>query len=179
MGAGAGFLALSVLALAAMTQNQQGERLEFRAVIENSNPYLQDCYLNARQSDADYDLLKPCDLALEDETLTPRKTAILHVNRGVIRYNLGDYEDAIDDFSAALDLDINVKAKVLVNRGLSYESLGADRRARRDYESALAFNPGNDTARRRLEELKKPIYERSRLPTRINAGVGFTPSVGI
>ena len=72
-----------------------------------------------------------------------------------------------------------MKAKVLVNRGLSYESIGADRLARVDYESALAFNPDNDTARRRLEELKKPIYERSRLPSRINAGLGPSPSVGI
>ncbi len=177
-----GFLA--AMAFAALGQNgavQNGreETLVFKTVIENTIPYFDDCYRNARDGGADYALLRSCDLALENEALTRRLTAIAHVNRGVIRYNLGDYEDAIEDFSAALDLDIHVKAKVLVNRGLSYEAANAERLARIDYESALAFNPGNETARRRLEELKKPIYERSKLPARINAGVGPAPSAGI
>ncbi|MAW79757.1 MAG: hypothetical protein CMI63_05925 [Parvularcula sp.] len=167
------------MALAALGQNGERGELIFKAVIDNEIPYYDDCYHNARDGDADYALLDPCDLALQNEALTARQTAILHVNRGVIRYNLGDYADAIDDFTMALDLKIHVKAKVLVNRGLSYEAAGAERMARVDYESALAFNPDNKTARRRLDELKKPIYERSKLPARINAGLGPVPSAGI
>ncbi|MFC2951601.1 tetratricopeptide repeat protein [Marinicaulis aureus] len=169
----------AMLAMAASGQDAQDGTLVFKTVVQNAIPHFEDCYRNAADGGADYALLRPCDLALENETLTPRQTAILRVNRGVIRYNLGDYEDAIEDFSAALDLNINVKAKVLVNRGLSFEAVSAERLARLDYESALAFNPDNQTARRRLEELKKPIYERSRLPSRINAGRMFPPVAGI
>ncbi|WP_428407583.1 tetratricopeptide repeat protein [Hyphococcus sp.] len=172
-------MAFSALGQAGPSQGAKDDALVFKTVIENTIPYFDDCYQNARDGGADYALLRPCNLALENEALTPRLTAIAHVNRGVIRYNLGDYEDAIEDFSAALDLDIHVKAKVLVNRGLSYEAANAERLARIDYESALAFNPDNETARRRLEELKKPIYERSKLPSRINAGVVAAPSAGI
>lgn len=101
------------------------------------------------------------------------------MNRGVILYNLGDYDDAVADFSTALDLNINVKARVLANRGLAYEALGAEHLARTDYTAALAFNPDNKIAQRRLEELKKPIYERSRPPSRINAGNVQAPRTSI
>lgn len=169
----------AMLAMAAFGPGSSEGELVFKTVVQNKIPHFDDCYRNAADGGADYALLRPCDLALENASLTQRQTAILHVNRGVIRYNLGDYEDAIDDFSTALDLDINVKAKVLVNRGLSYEAVSAERLARVDYESALAFNPDNQTARRRLGELKKPVYERSRLPSRINAGRMAPPVAGI
>ncbi|GJL90396.1 tetratricopeptide repeat protein [Hyphococcus sp.] len=175
---GAEWLGTAILFIAAATAGQRDESV-VRTVIENGNPQFQECYQNARDGGSTYDLLKPCDLALSQEKLTRRKTAIIHVNRGVIRYNLGEYVPAIEDFSAALDLGIHVRAKVLVNRGLSFEALKDDPQAARDYEAALAFNPDNITAKRRLEELQKPIYERSRTPSRINAGDAIGPAVGI
>lgn len=155
------------------------ERFEVKTVIRNGAPEFEQCYQNALSGGGDYDNITPCDAALGTEALSQRKTAIVHVNRGVIFYNLGDYSSAADDFTKALDLGINVKAKVLVNRGLTFEALNEERLARRDYEAALAFNPDNRTAQRRLEELAKPLYERSRPPARINAGPVAGPSVGI
>ena len=114
--------------------------------------------------------MEDCDKALETETLSPRKTVAAHVNRGVIYYNLGEYEAALEDFTHALDLDVHAHAKTLVNRGLTYEALSYDALAKADYKAALALRPGNRTALRRLEQLDKPLYERTRIPKTITAG---------
>lgn len=173
-------VSITALAMAAPGQSAGSDaRTTAKTVIENSNPHSKACYRNALYGSDDFEAVRPCNLALENESLPTRHRAILHVNRGVILYNLGSYEDAVSDFSTALDLKINVIAKVLVNRGLSYEALHAERLARLDYESALAFNPDNAIAKRRLEELKKPVYERSKPPSRINAGNVGAPVAGI
>lgn len=174
-------LVIALAALAApFTAAAKDPDITTKTVIGRKMPNFEKCYENALNLGGDdFDEIEPCNVALESEQLTPRRTAIVYVNRGVIYYNLGEYHLAVDDFSAALDGAIHVKAKVLVNRGLSYEALNEDQRARRDYQAALAFNPENITAKRRLEELEKPLYERSRPPSRINAGHISGPSVGI
>ena len=59
--------------------------------------------------------------------------------------------------------------------GLAHEALGNDSLARTDYQAALAVNPKNATAAERLNELKKPIYDRSKLPRRITVGLPMPP----
>ncbi|MEM9495671.1 MAG: hypothetical protein AAGA09_06670 [Pseudomonadota bacterium] len=125
------------------------------------------CFENARDGNIAPDTLTPCNTAINDDALTTRQRAIAYANRGVVNYNIGDYDAAALDFTAALDLEIHVVAKMHVNRGLAYEALGLDALARADYRAALAVNDENVTARQRLDELKKPLYERARAPRRI------------
>lgn len=157
--------------LAAANTGAQADEEEFgsKTVIGEKTPLIHKCYQNARDGDIDSDALEPCHRSLAEEELTRRKTAIAHANRGVVQINLGDYEAAIADFSAALRLGIHVQARIYVNRGLSYEALRYDALARADYQAALAINPDNPIAARRRELLKKPLYDRSTLPRKITA----------
>ncbi len=145
------------------------EEIGAKTVIGPKIPLYHRCFENARDGDIDPGALDPCNRSLTEEELTPRKSAIAHANRGVVQFNLGDYEAAVADFSAALRLGIHVRAKIYVNRGLSHEALRYDALARADYQAALAVNPDNAIAARRLEELKKPLYDRSSLPRKITA----------
>ena len=149
---------------------QKGDTYEWSITISLDAPHHSACYDHARNGVATYDAVEDCDKALETETLSPRKTVAAHVNRGVIYYNLGEYEAALEDFTYALDLDVHAHAKTLVNRGLTYEALSYDALAKADYKAALALRPDNQTALRRLEQLDKPLYERTRIPKTITAG---------
>ncbi|MEZ5893887.1 MAG: tetratricopeptide repeat protein [Parvularculaceae bacterium] len=169
----------SLVAMAAAAGGTAQESTDYKIIVGDEKPQFHACYQNAADGGAEYEFLKPCEAALASEDLSPRDEAIVYVNRGVIYYNLGEYDRAVEDFSAALDHDVHAKAKTLVNRGLSYEALGADRLARFDYAAALAYNADNPTALRRLKELEKPLYERSRVPSRINAGPVIHGAVGI
>lgn len=129
------------------------------------------CYENAKSGEGGAAMLEPCNRSLETEALTDRRRAVVYANRDVIQYNSGAYEAAALDFTASLDLGVFLPARLLVNRGLAYEALRHDALARADYRRALELSLHNATARRRLEELDKPFYERSRLPTKVTAEV--------
>jgi tetratricopeptide (TPR) repeat protein len=145
------------------------EDAAIKTVIGDKTPLFHKCYEHARDGDISVEALVPCNRSIEEEDLTRRKKAILYANRGVIQFNIGDYEAAVDDFTLALDNNIHVQARLYANRGLSFEALGYDALARADYHAALAVNPDNAVALRRLEELQKPLYDRSRPPRRITA----------
>lgn len=146
---------------------QQSQADTIRIVIGGDFPLAKACFKNAADNLDTYEALEPCSRALEEERLTDLKRAIVYVNRRVISFNIGDYELAVSDFTAALDLQINVKAKTYTNRGFAYEAMGADNLARADYETALSINPDYFRASQRLEELEKPLYDRSAPPKRI------------
>jgi len=145
------------------------DRFELKVTLGQEHPLAIACFNNARDGGDHYDALTPCHRALAEYRLTDRKRAIVYANRGVIQFNVGDYDAAVSDFSTALDLKIHVQAKIHANRGLSYEALSLDYLAKADYQAALSINPSHRTARERLEELKKPLYDRSRLPRKITA----------
>ena len=153
----------------AVTAAQPDNETEFTVVIGNLTPLYHQCFDNASNGRSSFDALAPCNESLEKERLNDRKIAIAHANRGVIHYNIGAYEEAVSDFTEALDRNIHVRAKLLANRGMAYEALSADSLARADYAAALAINPKYAVAKKRFEELSKPIYERSRIPRRITA----------
>lgn len=137
-------------------------------------PAMEACYRMASDGEVGAAALDPCDRALASEPLGNRQQAIVHANRGVVLFNSGDYEAAVEAFTQSLDLGINVRARILVNRGLAYEALRYDSLARADYEQALAISPGNAAAQRRLGELDKPPYERVRPPRRLTADAGLS-----
>ncbi|MFG1704377.1 tetratricopeptide repeat protein [Nonomuraea sp. M3C6] len=72
-----------------------------------------------------------------DRAIALTDTAMLRVNRGIGRHELGDAEGAVGDFDAALasgDVDV---ADVLFRRGLSLHELGEHRRAVADWNAHL------------------------------------------
>ncbi|MEQ8936527.1 MAG: tetratricopeptide repeat protein [Amphiplicatus sp.] len=165
-----------IAAMAGAASAQQSEDSSVK--IGPAFPLMDACYRMAIDGGTGAEGLEPCDRSLSNEPLTERRRAIVRANRGVVHFNSGDYGAAAEDFTAALDLGINVRARILVNRGLCFEALRYDSLARTDYEAALSFNPDNAVALRRLEELKKPTLERSGVPRRITADAGFAESDG-
>lgn len=168
-----GVLASVALSSGAAASENDQTPAQVKIIIGVKPPLQQACYENARNQLANYEALAPCDQALATEKLSQRKIAVTHVNRGVIYYNLREYEAAVQDFSQALKLNIFVRAKTLVNRGLAYEAL-----AKADYAAALIANPDNATAQRRLNELEKPVYDRTHVPKKIRAGTP-KPAIGV
>ncbi len=71
----------------------------------------------------------PCDAALRGDLLTKRDRRATLVNRGIIYNRLGQFDDAISDFDAALESDPEL-GEALVNRGNS-------RYLKRDFAAAL------------------------------------------
>lgn len=164
---------------AGVASADQTHEWSMKFVLGKKAPLADACYENARDAWEDYEALEPCNSSLENEPLTQRRRAGVHANRGVIHYNIGEYELAVEDFTASLDLEINVVAKVRTNRGLAYEALGYETLARVDYVAALNHDSNYSDAAERLKELEKPLYERSRLPRKIRVEAPAGAMAGI
>ncbi len=95
------------------------------------------CYQNA--ADELSENTGPCDVALDDRATsrTDRKKTL--VNRGVIYNRRGDYNDALADFNAAIEIDDDL-AEAYVNRGNTWFYAGRLDDAMADYEKALALD---------------------------------------
>ncbi|CAJ1418378.1 unnamed protein product [Effrenium voratum] len=65
-------------------------------------------------------------------------------NRGLACYHLETYEEAAEDFTAALEAEPGT-ASVLFNRGNAYFQLGHHREALEDYAEAIRLEPDNAT----------------------------------
>eukprot|EP00212_Chloropicon_laureae_P007731 CAMPEP_0197497922 /NCGR_PEP_ID=MMETSP1311-20131121/54421_1 /TAXON_ID=464262 /ORGANISM="Genus nov. species nov., Strain RCC856" /LENGTH=170 /DNA_ID=CAMNT_0043043619 /DNA_START=74 /DNA_END=582 /DNA_ORIENTATION=- len=70
-----------------------------------------------------------CTLALQEETMTRPNRAATHVNRGVLRMREGDYDKALRDYSAAIDIQPEM--------GAAYLNKGAAHIYQRDFPEAL------------------------------------------
>jgi tetratricopeptide (TPR) repeat protein len=71
-----------------------------------------------------------------------QKTALEYYRKGNARYDLGDYQGAIDDYNQALKLDPN-NAKAYYNRGIARSDLGDNQGAIDDYTQAIKLDPNN------------------------------------
>ncbi|MFN9615001.1 MAG: tetratricopeptide repeat protein, partial [Dolichospermum sp.] len=70
--------------------------------------------------------------------LSPR--AAFYLNRGNVRYQLGDKQGAIDDYTQAIKINPNL-AQAYYNRGIVRDDLGDKPGAIDDYNLAIKFNP--------------------------------------
>ena len=141
-----------------------------RTVIVGGEDRAADCYEAARRGEGSLAAVAACDEAIEGAAFAINRTAS-RVNRGVVHYNGARYAEAVADFSGVIDAG-TASARVLVNRGLAYEQMGRNERrydalAAADYARALERQPRNRVARRRLDELAKPVLERTPLARRI------------
>ncbi len=164
---------------AGLSAAQETSDPSMKIVVGSKWPLANECYENARDTREDYEALDPCNQSLETESLSQRRRAGVHANRGVIYYNIGEYQLSVDDFTESLDLEINVIAKIRANRGLSFEALGYENLARADYVEALKINPDHKVASERLQELNKPLYDRSTIPRKITVEAPNVSMAGI
>jgi tetratricopeptide (TPR) repeat protein len=101
-----------------------------------------------KEAKADYDKA----LALGYPVPAPRETADSNIGRGYASLHLGHYQDAIDDFDAALKI-LPRSSRTYAWRGWAYQSLGKRAEAVADYKVALAIDPKNESALNNLKSL--------------------------
>lgn len=94
-----------------------------------------ECYEAVESGNSPRETMDTCNLALEQERLTPRDRAATHVNRGIIHMRQGRLEMALQDYSISARIQPDL-ADAQVNRGAALYGL-------RRYEEALeALNVG-------------------------------------
>jgi tetratricopeptide (TPR) repeat protein len=71
---------------------------------------------------------------------SPSKKAKVYFERGLIHVQAGRYDEAIADFSKAIDLDPN-HAQARTQRGLCYGNKGDYDRGISDFDEAIGLNP--------------------------------------
>jgi tetratricopeptide (TPR) repeat protein len=106
-------------------------------VLGNSSARL--CY-EAAESRASPNLtvLRTCDQAMRDEGLSDYDRVATLVNRGILKARLGNVDEAILDYDAALDRNPN-EAEAYLNKGFALLHLpDAAQQARPMFDSALA-----------------------------------------
>ncbi|WP_158224923.1 tetratricopeptide repeat protein [Brunnivagina elsteri] len=91
--------------------------------------------------------------------------AITYHNRGLSRYNLGEYQAAIEDYDQAIKLNPDY-AIAYHNRGIARRNLGEHQAAIEDYNQAIKLNPdyaiayhNRGIARRNLGEHQAAIED--------------------
>jgi tetratricopeptide (TPR) repeat protein len=101
-----------------------------------------------------------CTHAIQSGRFSGAQLASIYDNRAIELRQLGDYDRAIEDYSAALRIDADLTG-AYTGRGLAYEGKADVDKAKGDYAKALAVaqekeadDPwAQDTARERLAAL--------------------------
>lgn len=89
-----------------------------------------ECFDEAKSGDYVFRLAEEtCSRALREETMTRDNRAATYVNRGVIRMREGEYEQALEDYSRAVDL--------VPDLGAAFLNEGAAHIYQKNFESAL------------------------------------------
>ncbi len=94
------------------------------------------CYEDA--ADQFSEDLTHCNEALDDRTMSKADRKKTLVNRGVILNRRGDYNEALVDFNAAIEIDSEI-AEAYLNRGNTWFFAGRHDDAMADYEKSLAL----------------------------------------
>jgi tetratricopeptide (TPR) repeat protein len=86
----------------------------------------------------------------------------IYLNRGIAQYKKGDYDQAIANYTRAIEINPNY-AKAYFYRGLAYQDKGDYDRAIADYTKAIEINPKLDIAynNRGLAYQDKGDYDRA------------------
>ena len=105
--------------------------------------YAKDCFQEAKKASLNLTLgrssLDKCTLALDHGKLKIRDRAATYVNRGVVRVNLKQYTEALQDYNHAAGLRPDLTA-IYVNRGNVYYLTREFDEAINEYSKSLAMN---------------------------------------
>jgi tetratricopeptide (TPR) repeat protein len=109
------------------------------AVSVIGNTAARSCYLAAEsRSGPSADVLRFCNEALDREALSREELVATLVNRGIIKARLGDHDEAIADYDAALGRDSD-QAEAYLNKGFALLHLSqSGEQAKPLFDTALA-----------------------------------------
>jgi tetratricopeptide (TPR) repeat protein len=129
------------------------------------NGFAADCSTAARAVSRNIppssEAFRQCDLAIEQEVLSPHELAATHVNRGVLFLAKREFATAKKDFDAAARIEPGL-GEAYVNRGAALIGLGMNREGIADIDKGLALNASEPEkayfnralAEERLDDLK-------------------------
>ena len=89
--------------------------------------------------------LHTCDTMLAKADIGEIRRADLLADRGRVHHRLGNYRDALNDYSAAIEVD-PADSYPFYNRAIVHKRLGNLPQAIEDFDASLALRPDNDEA---------------------------------
>jgi tetratricopeptide (TPR) repeat protein len=109
------------------------------AVSVFGNTAARSCYLAAEsRGSPSMNVVRFCDEALDEGALTHSETVATFVNRGILKARLGDFDEAVSDYDAALSRDPN-EPEAYLNKGFALLRLSeSGRDAKPLFDTALA-----------------------------------------
>jgi tetratricopeptide (TPR) repeat protein len=126
-----GSLVLALLLVAIPAAAQQGRN--WTACINGSNAFPPDVAIGA------------CTDLIQSSSARPGNLYAALTNRGVSYYDKRDYDRAIPDYTAAIQLNLN-ESTAFNNRGNTYKAKGDIDRAIADFSQAIRINPRSAVA---------------------------------
>ena len=107
-------------------------------LVVTGNPDATECYRATMLPDSiAATAISTCNTALNTRRTTRKERASILVNRGILYNHMGEYDAALADFEAALEL-ISDFPEAFINRGNAYFYTGQVERAIADYNRAIA-----------------------------------------
>ncbi|MBF8269948.1 MAG: TPR domain protein [Gammaproteobacteria bacterium] len=103
-----------------------------------------------------YVALEEYDLAIKDYDKAYRinpNIAEIHVNRGNMLFMSRIFDQAVTEYTRAIDLDFSKQYIAHYNRGLAYEKMGQLDKAEADYRRALELMPKWNRAQSKLNRI--------------------------
>lgn len=123
------------------------------------------------------DIVHFCRMALDSGKLDTLARAQVNANLGVGFFELGDYRQAIEAYTAALRGAPDMVA-AYVNRARAYDRLGRLAEAAADYGTALRLDPGAADAHLGLGALLLRNGDPRRAVTEFDAAISLRPAWG-
>lgn len=106
--------------------------------VVTGNPDAEECYrATMLPNSVAATSITTCNTALNTRRTTRKDRASILVNRGILYNHMGEYDAALADFEAALEL-ISDFPEAYINRGNAYFYTGQVERAIADYNRAIA-----------------------------------------
>ena len=138
-----------------MTQHDRASTLVNRGIIENT----------ARRFDA---AIADFNAAL---AITPA-LAEAFLNRGNSRFLQGQMNEALADYTRAIDLKIDRMSAAYYNRALVYGAMGRLKEAQADLQMAIAIDPGFKEAQSELAVVNQLMARPAQPPPPAKGGTG-------
>jgi tetratricopeptide (TPR) repeat protein len=121
--------------------------------------------------------VRGCTAVIEAGTYDARTLAIAYLNRGIEYFDKGYYDQAINDYSASINLDSR-NADVYNNRGTAYQAKHDFDRAISDFETAVSLDPHHALAynNRGIAHASKGEYDLA--IASYDKAIGINPAYG-
>lgn len=130
-----------------MFQEIRDYQREFHSALKQRRKEFYRCI--SQDSEPEGKILSPVDMAEIQSESFSLETVDTLLLRGLLAHNRGGYNEAIEVYSNILlrDISDDIRAVILVHRGMSYFSSNMHDKAIDDFNKAIDLNPGQTKAR--------------------------------